>query len=111
MLKKSERTMERYMKAGAEMRLFKTLGAKLICDISTVLSASDQDMMMRAMDKIDQICSRAEDNMFRDHPDLSDQYIDVFYGSTDSRPRNEVDKKMIAMAKEAADELFTGTGR
>lgn len=92
------------------MRLFKTLGSKLVCEISTVLSASDQDMMLRALDKIDLACSRAEDNMFRDHPELSDQYVDVFYGGTDSRPRNELDAEMIRRAREAADELFAGKG-
>ena len=106
MLKKTERTQERYMKAGAEMRLFKTLGSKLVCDISCVLSAPDQDMMLRALDKIDQVCSRAEDNMFRDHPYLPDEYVDVFYGSTDSEPRNEVDAEMILRAREVSDELF-----
>ena len=106
MLKKTERTQERYMKAGAEMRLFKTLGSKLVCDISCVLSAPDQDMMLRALDKIDLVCGRAEDNLFRDHPKLSDQFLDVFYGSTDSEPRNEVDAKMIRLAREVSVELF-----
>ena len=108
MVRKTERTMERYMKAGAEMRLFKSLGAKMIVDISYVLSAADQDKLMRAMHKVSEVCSRAEDNMFRDYPQLSNQYIDVFYGNVESRPRNDVDRKIIGMAREAADELFMG---
>lgn len=108
MVSKKERTMERYMKAGAEMRLFKNLGAKMITDISYVLSAADQDKLMRAMDKVSEVCSRAEDNMFRDHPQLSNEYIDVFYGNVESEPRNDVDRKVIEMAREAADGLFTG---
>ncbi len=52
---------------------------------------------------------KAEDNMFRDHPDLTDEYLDVFYGSTEMEPRNDVDRKVIAMAREAADGLFKGT--
>ena len=47
--------------------------------------------------------------MFRDHPDLTDEYLDVFYGSTEMEPRNDVDRKVIAMAREAADGLFKGT--
>lgn len=92
------------------MRLYKTLGTRLAVDISRVLSAADQDKLIRALGKIDEICSRVEDNMFHDHPQLSNQYLDVFYGSTDGRPRNEVDEKIIDMAKEAADGLFKGKG-
>lgn len=90
------------------MRLFKTLGARMITDISAVLSAQDQDKLMRAMDKIGEVCSHAEDNMFRDHPELSNNYVDVFYGSTDGGPRNDVDRRVLEMAREAADELFEG---
>lgn len=108
MVSKKERTMERYLKAGAEMRLFKNLGAKMITDISYVLSAADQDKLMRAMNRIDEVCSNAEDNMFCDYPNISNEYTDVFYGNVEDAPRNGVDKKIIEMAREAADELFTG---
>ena len=97
------------MKVGAKMRLFKTLGTKMTVEISRVLSASDTKKLMRALDKVDEICSRVEDNMFRDHPDLSDDYLDVFYGSTEMEPRNDVDRKVIELAREAADGLFKGT--
>lgn len=109
MLKKYERTIDTYMKAGAKMRLFKTLGTKLYVDISRVISASDRQKLARALGSVDEICSRAEDNMFRDHPGLSAEYIDVFYGSTGNDPRNDIDRKVIAMAREAADGLFEGT--
>ena len=109
MIQKNKRTVDTYMKVGAKMRLFKTLGTKMTVEISRVLSASDTHKLMRALDKVDEICSRAEDNMFRDHPDLSDQYLDVFYGTTETEPRNEVDRKVIELAREAADGLFKGT--
>lgn len=109
MVRKKERTMERYMKAGAEMRLFKNLGAKMRTAIGYVLSAADQDKLMRAVNRIDEVCSKAEDNMFCDYPNISNEYTDVFYGNNvEDAPRNGVDKKIIEMAREAADELFTG---
>lgn len=110
MLNKKDRTLERYMKAGAEMRLYKELGTKLAVDISTVLSAADTDKLLKAMSRIDEVCSAAEDNMFKDHPRVSNEYLDVFYGVTYEKPRNEVDRKVIAMAREAADGLFKGKG-
>lgn len=106
MLNKNCRNIEVYMKAGALMRLYKTLAGRLLTEISKVLSAADQDMLMNAMKKIDTVCSRAEDNMFRDHPELPSIYIDVFYGSTNVKPQNKVDAEIIELAKEVADELF-----
>jgi len=105
MLKKSERTLDLYMRAGAEMRLFKEARARLVVDVSKVLSASDQDVLMRALDKVDKICSRTEENMFSDYPSLSNQYIDVFYGSISMKPRNDVDAEVIDMAKDIAAQM------
>lgn len=105
-MRKTERTMERYMKSGAMMRLYKTLGAHLLAEISAVVSAADQEKMMRAMKRIDEVCSNAEDNMFRDFPQLPDQYIDVFYGSTKNKPLRDLDAEIIALARETADDMF-----
>lgn len=79
MLTRKERTIDVYKNTGAEMRLFKSLASKLVVDIFKVLSVSDQDMLMRALRRVDEVCSRAEDNMFRDYPKLSREYIDVFF--------------------------------
>ena len=45
MLQKNLRTIDEYKRAGAEMRLFKTLGSKLAVDISGVLSAQESDKL------------------------------------------------------------------
>ena len=110
MVRKPERTLELYMRAGAGMRLYKSAGNSLFNDICKVLSPKDQDILVNAMNKIDKVCSRAEDNMFSDHPQLSCEYIDVFYGSTDDKPKNDVDGKVIKMAREVADGLFKREG-
>lgn len=100
------RTMEQYKLAGAEMRLLKTLMSKTLVDCSCVLSAADQDKLTRACGRIREVCSHAEDNMFHDFPDLNNDYIDVFYGGTSTKPRNTVDEEQIALAKQVADGLF-----
>lgn len=109
MVRKPERTLETYLKAGAMMRLYKTLGTKMVTEMSRVLPASDTRKLMLAMEKIDEACSKADDNMFHDHPELPDKYIDVFYGYIDGKPRNDVDEKVRSIAREAADELFERT--
>lgn len=106
MLNRKGRTMDLYMKAGAEMRLYRTLGGRLLMDISKVLSAPDQDRLMRALRRIDQIAFAAEDNMFRDYPELSNDYLDVFSGTTDIEQGKDIDRKMIELARETADGLF-----
>ena len=106
MYTKKDRTLDEYKQAGAKMRLFKQLGVTLAVDISKALSAGDTDKLLRALEKVDEICSRAEDNMFRDHPDLGSEYINVFYGDVFYKPRNELDAEMIERARAAADGLF-----
>ena len=104
MLNKKERTLELYLKAGSEMRLLKALGGKAAVDVSGVISATDADKLMKALRMIEEVSVRAEDNMFRDHPELPDEYVDVFFGDTDKKPRNSVDEMMIDMAIETASE-------
>lgn len=106
MLPKKARTIDEYKTAGAMMRLYKTLGSKTCVAVSGVLSAADTDKLLRALSKIDEVCSKAEDNMFRDFPNLGDEYTDVFYGSTENQPRGSLDAEMIARARKAAEELF-----
>ena len=100
------RTMEQYKLAGAEMRLLKSLMGRTIVDASCVLTAADQDKLMRTLDCIDEVCSHAEDNMFNDFPTLNNDHIDVFYGDVNDKPRNSVDEEQIALAKQVADGLF-----
>lgn len=106
MIHKRERTLDLYKEAGAEMRLFRTLGVILAIHISRVLSAPDTDKFLRVLRRIDEVRSRAEDNMFHDHPEISNEYLDVFCGNFKGRPRNAVDAEVMAKAKEKADEIF-----
>lgn len=106
MIAKKDRNIDVYKNAGAYMRLLKTAGTKALIEISKVLYAKDTDRLIKALNTIDEICSRAEYNMFRDYPDLSNEYIDVFYGDVSDIPRNDVDEEIINLAREKADELF-----
>jgi len=44
--------------------------------------------------------------MFHDHPEISNEYLDVFYGNFNGKPRNAVDAEVMEKAKEKADEFF-----
>lgn len=106
MLKKNEKKLEKYMKAGAELRLTLTLLGKLRFDISGLLCEEDQKMLIAAMNKVGEVALRTEEKMYRDFPNLSSHYLEVFCGDVGAEPMNEVDEKIIAMAREAADEVF-----
>ena len=106
MLVKSNRTIDEYKRAGAAMRLFRSVAGKALVDVSGVISSRDQDVLERAINIIEDICSHAEDKMFADFPRLPNDFIDVFYGEVDDDPRNEVDREQIELARKVADELF-----
>ena len=99
MINKKERTLELYKLVGAEMRLFRTLGGNLAIHMSQVLLSTDTDKFMRVLQKIDEVRSRAEDNMFHDHPEVSNDYLNVFYGDLKHEPRTPVDAEVKAPGK------------
>lgn len=105
MKRKNERTLDVYKEAGAYMRLLKTLGAKTATKADAVLASNETDKILRALDVIKELCSCAEERMFKDHPQIGSDYIDVFYGCLSMTPKNAVDKEVIERAKRIASEL------
>ena len=106
MIRAKDRTIDVYKRVGAEMRLLKSILSKVTVDVSKVLTATETDKIINELDKICLIFSKAEENMFKDYPKLSNEYTDVFYGALNCAPRNEVDAEIIETAKRVADELF-----
>lgn len=103
---KTGRTMELYKKAGAEMRLFKTLGANLAVDIAPLLKAEDRDRLDRIFEILSVVCDKVDASMFADYPELDHKYNKVFYGTTCQEPRDDLEKELFALAMEAVGELF-----
>ena len=106
MLNKNERTLEQYLEAGAYARLLSDIGAKAAVTLSKVLPAKDSDKLVRLLNKIDEVISRADDQLFRDFPQLGHEGTAVFYGTLSQKPDCELDKQMICMAEKKAMELF-----
>lgn len=101
------RTLEDYKRAGAWMRLLKSVLTRTHIECSKVLRAHDADRFNTVETKVGILCSRAEDNMFNDFPKVSNDYLDAFYGVLDSTPfRNDVDKEQVELAEELIKELF-----
>lgn len=104
---KKKRTLDVYKKVGAEMQLLRALLSKLWIDSYAVLLSTDNDKLARVQPILDELCSKAEDKMFADFPELTNEYIHVFYGRTDMQDHpDDLDREMIALAREVADSLF-----
>ena len=106
MYNKNERTLEQYLTAGAYARLLSDVGAKASVAMSTILPAKDADRLVSLLNKIDEVISRADDQLFRDFPQLGHEGTAVFYGTLSQEPDCELDRQMICMAKMKAEELF-----
>ena len=105
MLGKSERTLEKYMQVGATARLYKTLQTKLLVELATVLPKNEWQKFEKVFGITTDMCSTAENRMLADHPEVSNDYLAVFYGTITDNPRNPVDQKVIELAKEIAGGL------
>lgn len=91
--RKTDRDADLYLKIGAMMRLLHQINIDVSILASGVLKAKDIDQWTRAEQKIELIRSRAEDYMFEDHPELSNDYLNAFYGSLFEESDSEVDRK------------------
>ena len=47
--------------------------------------------------------------MFQDFPELSDDYVNVFYGDLKRQPANQVDAEQMALAERIANFYFDET--
>lgn len=104
---KINRTLDDYKRAGAWMRLLKSVESRAFTECSKVLRKSDADKFHVVSDRISVISSRAEDNMFDDFPELNNDYLDVFYGDAGTGPfRTRVDSEQIELMIELVKELF-----
>lgn len=100
------RTLDDYKRAGAWMRLLKAVLGKTYIECSKVMRVGEYESRFDSViRKVDNVCSRAEDNMFDDFPKLSDQHIDVFYGAPDVTT-TDVDKEQTALMRKLVKELF-----
>ncbi len=91
--RKQDRDIDLYLKVGAMTRLLHQISVDVSILASGVLKAKDIDQWARAEQKIELIRSRAEDYMFEDHPELSNDYLKAFYGSLFKESDAEVDRK------------------
>ena len=106
MLNKKERTMEVYVEAGAYARLLSDIGTKAAVALSRILPAKETDRLLSVLRKIDEAKSKADDQLFRDFPNIGRAGTDVFYGALRLEPDNELDEKVISAARQKAKELF-----
>lgn len=98
MYNKNERTMEVYVEAGAYARLLSDIGTKAAVAMSKVLPAKETDRLVNLLNRFDEIKCKADDQMFRDFPDLGHEGTAVFYGTLSEEPESELEENVISAA-------------
>lgn len=106
MYNKNERTMEVYVEAGAYARLLSDIGTKAAVAMSKVLPAKETDRLVNLLNRFDEIKCKADDQMFRDFPDLGHEGTAVFYGTLSEEPESELEENVISAAMQQAKGLF-----
>lgn len=104
--KKENRTLDRYKRIAAEMSLFHNFGLDLVVTIRHVIPAAKLYKLQDAINNIDDVRSRTEDNMFKDIPDLNDDYLYIFYGFLSSTSTNHVKKEQVDLAEKILADIF-----
>ncbi len=100
-----KRTIDDYKKAGAMFRLMNQLSVHLLVGTASVTKAAERRKIRSAMSRINQVRSDIEDRMFHEHPELSNDYLSVFYGSTLAAPRNSVDEEVLSLVEQQVNHL------
>ncbi len=86
-------------------RLMHELSVRLLVKTASVTTANERRKIGAAMDRINQVRSDIEDRMLHEHPELSNDYLSVFYGSTVGDPRNPIDEEVLSLAAQQAEHL------
>lgn len=107
-MSKIKLTADDYIQAGAWTRLLKTIFSEYITAVCPVHSSlKDTDKLIAMERKLDVIISSDESTMYRNHPEFSADFKDIFYG--DIRidcPRNPIDAQVQHEAFEILRELI-----
>ena len=106
MIERKRRTLDLYKKVGAEARLFKHILTSFIVDVSCVLYSSDTDRWYKVERLAEALISNAEDQMFKDHPTLGNDYTDVFYGGLSLNPSSNVDIEVMKIMKSFVEDIL-----
>lgn len=106
MYNKNERTMEVYVEAGAYARLLSDIGTKAAVAMSQILPAKETDRLVSLLHRFDEVKSKADNQLFRDFPDLGHEGTAVFYGTLSEDAEGGLEEDVIRTAKAKAAELF-----
>lgn len=104
---KKNATLENYMAFGADCKLLRAMFVKVLCNKSLLVAESGE--LHKLASQLDKFICKQEDMMLQAYPDLPNEYLRVFYGPLNREPLDEkVDKTVIDMAKQTAEDLFKG---
>lgn len=107
MVSKKERTMENYVKAGAAIRLLKEVYVNAVVEVSKILPVKNLRKFESFDTTLNTVSSLAEEQLYRDYPDLGKEGLHVFYGCMNTGRVDELDKKVVTEAKNEIEKMFS----
>jgi hypothetical protein len=102
---KYERTIDHYKYVGANFRLLKELATRCYVEGAALAPSSKMSTMRTMLNKVRDACNVVEISMWKNHPDLSNEYTAVFDGCTSKKPFGEIDKEVVDIAAKIAESL------
>lgn len=111
MMKKSERTLEKYALLGAKMRILKTLMAEVITETNDFLTVAEQGRIERAYNSVCRTANILEEKLFSDYKNKNMlcgglEYNSYFYGSTHLYRHTETDNMIHELMAEVVNQLL-----
>lgn len=104
--KRIDRTLEEYMRLGAYYTILKEIVVTTDVETGYLCGGKIAKNTSRAVEKIYQSCSDAEDCMFKDYPMLESDYVNVFYGGISGSKKTPVAKREKQMIKDILKEMI-----
>ena len=105
---KDKRTMEQYMKAGADARLLKEVMNRFISDASPLMYAKEIDKLIAIKGKLDIVISTLDTRLFEDFPETGHEGVDVFYGALNCNQQSDMDESIYRIVRTITKEILIG---
>lgn len=107
MINRDERSIEKYLDAGADLCLCRELLRRALRPVGDILYAKKEESFLRVLDAVELACISAERNMLRDFPDLDSGAGDVFFRNFREPAKTELASLIDDHVKETLEEMAT----
>ena len=100
-------TLDQYMDIGAQVKLIKAMMSNLMTMTAGTLPKTVYGNEFRSLERaMRNLSSKFEDRMFREYPELPDDYLKVFWGNMPRSTGDEMERDLAARMEKIIDGLI-----